>query len=57
MFLDGDNVASYADGTTSYDMKENTIQVLKEIEDKTGCVLIGFQLIILKLTQRNFIFS
>ena len=38
-------------------MEENTLQVLKEIEDKAACVLIGFQLIILKQTQRNIFFS
>ena len=38
LFLDDDNVASYADDTTPYAMKENTLQVLKEIEDKSACV-------------------
>ena len=55
-FLDDDNVASYTDDTTPYAMKKNTLQVLKEIEDKPGCVFIGFQQIILKLIQRNLIF-
>ena len=57
LFLDDDNVANYADSTTPYAMEENTLQVLKEIEDKAGCVLIGFQLIILKQAQRNLFFS
>ena len=57
LFLDDDNVANYADSTTPYAMEENTLQVLTEIEDKAGCVLIGFQLIILKQTQRNLFFS
>ena len=38
LFIDDDNVASYADDTTPYAMKENTLQVLKEIEDKSACV-------------------
>ena len=42
LFLDDDNVASYADDTTPYAMKENTSQVLKEIEDKAGCVFNWF---------------
>ena len=28
------DIASYADDTTPYDMKENTLQILKEINDK-----------------------
>ena len=42
LFLDDDNVASYADDTTPYTMKENTLQVLKKIEDKAGCVFNWF---------------
>ena len=42
MFLDDDNVASYADDTTPYAMKENTVQVLKEIDDKSACVFNWF---------------
>ena len=42
LFLDDDNVASYVDDTTPYAMKENTLQVLKEIEDKAGCVFNWF---------------
>ena len=38
LFLDGENVARYADDTTPYAMKENALQVLKEIEDKSACV-------------------
>ena len=33
----GDNKASNADGTIPYAMKENALQVLKEIEDKAAC--------------------
>ena len=33
LFLDDDNVASYADDTTPYAMKENFLQVLNEIKD------------------------
>ena len=32
--LDDDNVASYTDDTAPYAMKENSLQVLKQIEDK-----------------------
>ena len=42
LFLDDDKVASYADHTTPYAMKENTLQVLKEIEDKSACVFTWF---------------
>ena len=42
LFLDDNNVASYADDTTLYAMKENTLQVLKEIEDKSVCVFNSF---------------
>ena len=42
IFLDDNNVASYADDTTPYAMKENALQVLKEIEDKAGCVFNWF---------------
>ena len=42
LFLDDDNIASYADDTTPCAMKENTLQVLKEIEDKAGCVFNPF---------------
>ena len=42
LFLDDDNVASYVDDTTPYAMKENTLQVLKEIEDKAGCTFNWF---------------
>ena len=42
LFLDDDNVASYADDTTPYAMKENTLQVLKEMEDKSACVFNWF---------------
>ena len=42
LFLDDDNLASYSDDITSYVMKENALQVLKEIEDKTGCVFNWF---------------
>ena len=41
-FLDDDNVASYTDDTTPYAMKKNTLQVLKEIKDKPGCVFNWF---------------
>ena len=42
LFLDDDNVASYADDTTPYAMKENSLQVLNEIKDKAGCVFNWF---------------
>ena len=42
LFLDDDKVASYADDTTPHAMKENTLQVLKEIEDKAGCIFNWF---------------
>ena len=42
LFLDDDNVASYADNTTPYVMKENSLQVLNEIEDRAGCVFYWF---------------
>ena len=42
LFLDDDNVASYADDTTPYAIKENVLQVLKEIEDKSACVFNWF---------------
>ena len=42
LFLDDDNVACYADDTTPYSMKENTLKVLKEIEDKSACVFNWF---------------
>ena len=42
LFLDDGNVAGYADDSTPYAMKENTLQVLKEIEDKTACVFNWF---------------
>ena len=38
LFLDDDNLASYADDITPYVMKENALEVLKETEDKAGCV-------------------
>ena len=42
LFLDDNNAASYTDNTTPYDMKENTLQVLKGTEDKAGCVFNWF---------------
>ena len=42
MFPDDDNVASYADDTTPCAMKENTLQVLNEIEGKAGSVFSWF---------------
>ena len=54
------NIASYADDTTPYATKEITLQVLKKIKElkiRQVVFLIRLQLIILKLTQRNFIFS
>ena len=42
LFPDDDNVASYADDTTPYAMKENALQVLKEIADKSACVFNWF---------------
>ena len=42
LFYDDDNVASYADDTTPYAMKENSLQVLNEIKDKAGCVFNWF---------------
>ena len=37
LFLDDDNVASYADYTAPYSMKENSLQVLNEIKNKARC--------------------
>ena len=42
LFLDDDNVASYADDKTPCAMEENTLQVLKETENKAGCVFNWF---------------
>ena len=42
LFLDDGNVAGYADDSAPYVMKENTLQVLKEIEDKAACVFSWF---------------
>ena len=42
LLLDDDNVASYADDTTPYAMKENTLKVFMEIEDNAGCVFNWF---------------
>ena len=42
LFLDDDNLASYADDTTPYAMKQNALQVLKEIEDQAGRVFNWF---------------
>ena len=33
LFLGDDSIASYADDTTPYAMKENSLQVLNEIKD------------------------
>ena len=38
MFLDNDNLASYADDKTSHAMKEIILQLIKENEDKAACV-------------------
>ena len=42
LFPDNDNVSSNADDTTPYTMKESTLQVLKEIEEKASCVFDWF---------------
>ena len=42
LLLDDDNVAIYADDTTPFAMKENTLQVFIEIEDNAGCVFNWF---------------
>ena len=42
LFLDDDNAPSYADDTTPYAMKKSTLQVLKEIGDKSACVFNWF---------------
>ena len=42
LLLVDDIVASYVDDTTPYAMKQNTLQVLKEIEDKAACVFNWF---------------
>ena len=42
LFFDDDKVASYADDTTPYAMEQNTLQVLKETENKAGCVFNWF---------------
>ena len=56
LFPDDNNVPIYADNATPCAIKENTLKVLKEIEDKVACVFNWIQLTILKKTQRNFIF-
>ena len=50
LFHNDDNVASYADDTTPHAMKENFLQVLRKLKIRQIVFLIGFQLIILKLT-------
>ena len=42
LFLDDNNVPIYADDATPYAMKENTLKVLKEIEDKVAFVFNWF---------------
>ena len=42
LFLNDGNVAGHTDDSTPYAMKENTLQVLKEIEDKAACVFNWF---------------
>ena len=42
LFPDDNDVASYADDTTSYAMKENSLQVLNEIKDKASCAFNWF---------------
>ena len=59
LFLHDDNVSSYADDTIPHapHAQHNILQVSKEAEDKEVYIFSCFQLIILKLNQRNFIFS
>ena len=56
LFLDDANVASYADDTTPYALKENTLQVLKEIEDKTAFVFNWFSANHFKANPKKFHF-
>ena len=42
LFLDDNNVASYADDTTPYAIKENSLQVLNNIKNKARCVFNWF---------------
>ena len=53
LFLDDHNLASYADDTTPYAMKENTLQVLQEIEDKEACVFNCFSANYFKANPRK----
>ena len=59
LFLHGNNVASYANVTIPHapHAQHNILQVSKEADDKAVYIFSCFQLIILKLSQRNFIFS
>lgn len=53
MFLDNDNLASYADDKTSYAMKENILQVIKEIEDKAACIFSWFSANLFKANPKR----
>ena len=59
LFLHDNNVASYANDTVPHapHAQHNILQVSKEVDDKAVYIFSCFQLIILKLSQRNFIFS
>ena len=59
LFLHDNNVASYANDTIPHapHAQHNILQVSKEVDDKAVYIFSCFQLIILKLSQRNFIFS
>ena len=54
LFLGDDNVASYSDDTTPCAMRENTLQVLKEIEDNEGCVFNWFSANCFKTNLKKF---
>ena len=56
LFLDDHNIASYTDDTAPYAMKENTLQVLQEIEDKEACVFNGFSANYFKANPRKSYF-
>ena len=53
LFLDDDNVTSYADDTTPYAMKQKNLQVLKEIEDQAGRVFNWFSANYFKATSKK----
>ena len=53
LFLDDDKTGSYADDTTPYAMKGNTLQLLKEIENNASSVFNWFSAIYFKANPRK----